>query len=584
MGVDIKAWKKILPIKSGPMKWDASGVWDEIRDSKGNERPRQLTPAPILPTAKGVDQDDGLWLRVSWEDWRHQEAHQWMPDVDARNPRNLEALSGAPIDPTCSRQIAKWMAYASRHLSTENVALATRLGWIDGKFVWTNHLCGREWVGPDVEASGDIKATADAVRMIAKLEGDAGCLALTVLGMSAASPLVRWGCTRNPILGLAQSSSKGKSTVLALALSFWGNPSTWSLQGGSTVKGAQDLATQFPDTPILLEDLHKLHADRPDMVQDLLYYCGNGQRRITSSRAQTAKGGETRKGVAFYASEYEILGGNMGGVVYRTWELSGHPMPDGATARAVAAATQSGRGAAGPRLAEFYSTYSPDHWTRLLSTDYRGGSGVAIDTASLSTGDIPAVRCLAHGLAALRLVTGVMELDPYRVCDWLIRQIGEKRTTQVDLIQAGWEALIQAVLGGSWGKQVTDNGDLRTLDENRLTINNEVIAWRIPGMDEESWEALRINISSTYAGRILSRFGGERMLIKAWAEREYIERNGTHLKWLEGKHGRVAMRVSRAQLAHWTGPRPGDLQPDERPEPLPSEPQPVERQRAFELL
>jgi len=291
MAIDIKTWKKILPIKSGPMKWDASGVWKEYT-SKGEQKQRQLTPAPILPTATGVDQDDGLWLRVSWEDWRHQEASQWMTDVDARNPRTLEALSGAPIDPTCSREIARWMAYAPRHITTESVSLATRLGWIDEKFIWTGHLCGREWVGPEIEDTGDIKATAEAVRLLASLPGDSGNLALTVLGMSAASPLVRWGCTRNPIIGLAQSSSKGKSTVLGLALSFWGNPSTWSLQGGSTVKGAQDLATQFPDTPILLEDLHKLHADRPDMVQDLLYYCGNGQRRITSSRSQTAKGAE----------------------------------------------------------------------------------------------------------------------------------------------------------------------------------------------------------------------------------------------------------------------------------------------------
>lgn len=559
MAIDLAAWQAILPSKKkGAMGWDKDGVWTESFSIDGRRKQNRLTARPILPTARGIDQDDNLWLRVSWEDWSGAERNQWMSDLEARSPKSLEALQGAPVDPTCSKSVARWMTHAPTHITSPLKPLATRLGWIEGKYIWAGHLCGREWVGPKIDDSGDIEATANAVRELARIPGEAGYLALVVLGLSAASPLVRWGCTRNPILGLAQSSSRGKSTAFGLALSLWGDPAVWTLQGGSTVKGAQDLATAFPDTPILLEDLHKLHADRPEMVQDLLYYCGNGQRRITSSRTQVAKGGEKRWGTAFYGSEHEIMGGAMGGVVFRTWELAGDPMPDGKTARSIALATQRGSGAAGPRLAEYYSAYPPEHWRRVLADDFRDSKGRLVDTSALAQGDIAAVRCLANGLMALRQVLVVMDLDPVSICDWLVQQIGTRRSTQADMVQVGWETLIQAVLGGMWGKQVTDNGDLRTLDENRLQINNEVIAWRIPGMAEESWEQLEINTSATWAGRILSRHGGERMLLKAWAEREWIQRDGAHLKWLKRDHGRVAMRVSRAQLAHWTGSRPDD--------------------------
>lgn len=558
MAIDFSKWSAALPsIKKSEMYWDAKGVHVESKLPDGKKVKRQLTSRPIIPINRGFDQDGMPYLQIAWADWSHAERLQWLTDAEARTPKVLESLPAAPVDPVCAKQIARWMAYAPAQITTPPKKLATRLGWIEGKFVWPGHLCDREWVGPTIDDAGDIAATTEAVRLLARLDGDRGCLALVVLGMSAASPLVRWGCTRNPILGLAQGSSRGKSTALGLGLSIWGNPSTWSLQGGSTVKGAQDLSVQFPDTPILLEDLHKLNADRPDMVQDLLYFCGNGQRRITSSRSQSAKGGEERKGVAFYAAEHQIIEGAMGGVVFRTWELAGDPMPDGPTARAVASATHSGRGAAGPRLAAYYSSYPPDHWRKLLASDYRDSKGV-VSTDYLAQGDIAAVRCLAHGLVALRQTLSVMELDPHRVCDWLIRQIGIRRRDQIDQIQAGWDALIQAVLGGMWGKQVLDNGNLRTEDENRLQINNEVIAWRVPGMQEESWEQLDINISSTWAARILYRYGGERTLLKAWIDRGWVERNGAHLKWLIRDQGRIAMRVSRAQLAQWTGPRPDD--------------------------
>lgn len=168
-----------------------------------------------------------------------------------------------------------------------------------------------------------------------------------------------------------------------------------------------------------------------------------------------------------------------------------------------------------------------------------------------------AVRCLAHGLFALRLVLGVQELDIAAVCDWLISQIGDRRATQVDRVQAGWDALLATVLGGHWGKLVTDNNDLVMRDENRLVVNNEVIAWRVPALHpEEAWSQLDINIGSTFASRVIQRYGGERVLLKAWSEKGWIEKDRSgHLKWLIRDHGRVAMRVSNQQLIRATGDR-----------------------------
>jgi uncharacterized protein (DUF927 family) len=78
------------------------------------------------------------------------------------------------------------------------------------------------------------------------------------------------------------------------------------LPASSTGKGLQDRAIQYPDLPIFLDELQQLAEQNPIVASDAVYFLANGQRRVTSSRAQTSVGGEARHGVGFYAAEAPV--------------------------------------------------------------------------------------------------------------------------------------------------------------------------------------------------------------------------------------------------------------------------------------
>jgi hypothetical protein len=551
-----------------PYWWTENGVFCRI-----SKKVQQLTFRPIMPVARGVDQDGELYLEILWEDPFGNEQRRWLKDSVARDPAELRNLPGSPADAEKARAVARWIGFASGHIDAKAspvVNLCTRMGWIGMEYIWPGHLCGREWIGLPMEKPGRLSATTKAVRTLATLEDQRGYLALVALGLSAAAPLVRFGCSRNPILGMAQTSSRGKSTALRFALSLWGTPERWSLQANSSPKGIEDKGITFPDSPILVEDLHVKAAQNPDIASNILYFLGNGQRRTVASKdLEDTLGGQSRYGVSFYASESEILSGALGGVQFRTWELDGDPMPDWATADQVASATRDGAGAAGPELARWYSD-RVDALPQLLSEEYSRG-GLELSTATLNAGDIKAVRALAWGLRALRDVLQVPEIREVEICQWLVQRISTNRATVTDSVAAAWDALLTAVVGAQWGREVNQDGRLTVVRPEFLYHLNETVAERVTGFDASvgagaTWDGLYINTNSSFAARHRPKGTAERTLVKAWAERGYIVRpDPAHLKHYrrsgpEGAPVRVWVMVAPEQLRRWTSPDPSDIE------------------------
>ena len=576
--------ERLLPLtehaKERPYWWEATGVYCKI-----GKKPSRLTFRPIIPVARGVDQDGELYLELLWIDPFGNEQRRWLLDSVARDPAELRNLPGSPADASKAREVARWIGFASAFIDREIspvVNLCTRLGWIGMDYIWPGHLQGRSWIGHPLEPPGEIEATARAVRTLATLENGAGYLALVALGLSAASPLVRFGCSRNPILGMAQTSSRGKSTALRFALSLWGTPERWSLQANSSPKGIEDKGITYPDSPILVEDLHVKAAQNPDVAMNILYFLGNGQRRTVASKdLEDTLGGQSRYGVSFYAAESEILSGALGGVQFRTWELDGDPMPNWEVANIVADATKAGCGAAAPLLAAWY-TKRVDGWRLALNEDYKLG-GCAVSTKQLNAGDIKAVRALAYGLQALREVLKVMEIDPIKICDWLVQRIATNRATVTDSVSASWEALITSIVGARWGREIHDHGRIETQDDKYLFHGGEIVSERTFG-DESSafasvqWDGLYINTSSAFASRTRPKGTAERTLIKAWAERGYIIRaDPEHLKHNRangpgGRAVRVWVKVAPDQLSRWVHADEEALAPLSPPSPTPLQP------------
>lgn len=558
-GVSEERWQELAEIL--PLMDRADGTYWWSRDGiqgKPGDRVLRITYAPILPTAIGEDQDGVLYTRLTWITPQGREVSRWMLEQQTRDPSILRDLPGSPVDAVRAREVSRWVAYASPYVTTPTVKLVTRMGWVGERFYWPGAMADRIWPHDPIECDGDVAATARALRTLASLPDGQGHLALVVAGLSAASPLIRHSRSRNPIIGLAQSSSRGKSTAARFALSFWGLPETWTMGASASAKSIEDQGCMFPDTPLFVDDLHLRARQNPESVAGTLYFMGNGQRRHLAAQRQGATlagaiGGQMRYGVSIYAAEHEILSGGLGGIQYRTWELEGDPMPNGKVAREVELATHAGAGAVGRLLAEAYSMEFAS-WGPRLDEDWTNGPDT-VDSSCLAAGDIKAVRALAWGLATLRRVTGVHEINVPAICGWLVSRIQASRSQIVDTVAAAWDALVAGVLGGAWGKDIVGGiGEgLKTYQEDELRINGEVIARREQGLFDSTWVLLEINPASQFATRITAKFGSERTLLKAWAERGYIQRSGTgHLKWQVRGHGRTLIRLSEQELIRWT--------------------------------
>lgn len=546
--------------------WDSRGVYAQPAD-----KILRISYGPILPTATGVDQDGILYTEITWRTPQKAWASRWMLDQDARTPAVLMALPGSPVDAMRQRDASRWIAYAINRITTEPVKLATRLGWIGERFVWPGAMEGYTWPLDPLDPPGDLQETAAGVRALASLPDGAGNLAMVVLGLAAAAPLIRWSRNRNPIIGLAHKTSTGKSTLTRFALSLWGRHEDATVSATATARSIEDKGCMRPDTPMLVEDLQVRYQRDPQSVASTFYFLGNGQRRHLANQKQGATltgaiGGQMRYGTAFFAAEHEVTAGLQGGVQLRTWEIEDPPIPAGdlVTVRAVERATSRGAGACGRLLAEIYSRRGAA-WGDILDQEGETIAGHPLDTTSLSAGDVKAVRALAWGLEALRDTLDVREINPHEVVAWLTGRLKARREAMVDAVATAWEQLISAVLGGAWGKEIVGSmGDLEKHHDDILAVNGEIVAWRdgfqtsrasvSDWKQDEAWEHLGINTTSQFARRLIAPYGrSEASLVKEWAARGWVERTSLgRLKWNRRGHGRVEVRISAAQLAHWT--------------------------------
>lgn len=79
---------------------------------------------------------------------------------------------------------------------------------------------------------------------------------------------------------LRGASSSGKSTVLRLAASVWGNPSTYVRLWRGTVNGLEGLATLHNDGLLILDAIGQVD---PDDAGEAAYLLANGQGKVRAS-------------------------------------------------------------------------------------------------------------------------------------------------------------------------------------------------------------------------------------------------------------------------------------------------------------
>jgi hypothetical protein len=548
-----------------PVQWDSKAQGWQV---KVNNR---VSDRPIWPVREGRDLASGaLWWEIAWNTREGVRETAWLTEEAMKRGHELVALRSAPITQQQCERCATWLTAAAGAVTNPTIDVTSRVGWVghngSRRWVWPEVGAeGARYVGEDLGEVGELAGWRVGVDTLLGLPGDKGYTGLVVLGYSLGSPFARLaGGGRRPVVGLMAQSSTGKGSVLNYAVSAWCEPRVLSQMASSSIKGIQDRGVQFPDCPIVVDDLQQLHQYDPRQAHEVVYFLGNGQRRTTSSKAQKAVGGELRYGVGFYAAESPILQGANLGANLRVIELTTDPCPDEATAKALNRATVHAGAMAGP-MARHLATHTAAQWADRIAGHT---SAYRATIVGLRGSDAECLAILRVGLEALAACLDIEAFGDQveEIVAWLAARIATQRETTVDRETQCLAALLDQVLNGHWKEDNSQDGR-----------EGQLVAWR--KVDDRGTEEIEIdgemrrikkieitevevNTAADGPARVLRDFGGETRVLTAWLRRGWLKADGRHLKvkkqWRGQPIGRV-LRLTETALAQYRGviPEPG---------------------------
>ncbi len=467
-----------------------------------------VAPRPIWIEGIGIDPSGKICYDVRWKTAHGTEEQQWLPQEAINSREELIKLPCAPISLGKINAVSDWLQACAGAVEAKPVTVYRKAGWANDFFVFPNDEI--EWLGPKRAITGSIEAWARPLLRLVN-HGEAAYPTLICLGVALAATLTRFIGCRNPILSLECSSSKGKGTVIEYALSIWNAPASMTLPSSSTEKGLQDLAMGNQDLPLFCDELHKF-LGLPHVLESYIYFLGNGQRRVTSSKAQVHVGGEPWHGAALCASERPILQSLNKGVSNRVIVIDTMPMPDAQIAAEVKRATAANQGVIGQKAAAMLN----EHRDFLVRKIKERAISLGNSFDGLNGDDASYLALIEQGIKMISSLTG-MRILASPITKWLAQRMISQRCEMVDPQEECFKSLVEmAVNGCASGQQQT----WKAYDVD--------IAW--------NWsDGLDINLKAPVVANHVSRFGGERSLLKDWYQRGWIEKQGDQYKVKRGE-------------------------------------------------
>lgn len=538
-----------------PMEWS---VQKESFVPKGNKRVSSL---PIWPEQRGVDVATGdVYWRLRWlTPKRGVVESAWLPERDIRYGEALIDLRDGPITKRTARDAAQYLTEARVAVRADDCEVISQAGWcgLNGgrRWVWPGATSGQavEYIGDPLDSHGTVAGWRKGIETLLALPDDDGFTALACVCLSAGSPFVRMSGKRSPVIGLMCRSSSGKGSTLEYALSMWCDSKTLAVPASSTAKGIQDRAMGLPDCPILLDELQQLCEYDQRQAADALYFLANGQRRITSSRAQQAVGGERRYGVGFYAAEAPILPGLNLGVQFRVIELDGMPCPTAEVAAALQAATAHYGQIAGP-MAQLIAKRPASEWmTRMreIEARYRPDGQAVADIPSLGKlrgDDAASIAAVYSGAKALASILSI-DMPIVRLLAWLAQQMATQRQNTEDRETVALHTILSVLLNQDWRDEPDDEG--KTSPRDRITLQQRPLAWRKRHVESVTGaitiRSIDCDPDHPALAPLFAQHGGKERLKKGWADRGWIDRQGKHMTIRRRDAGRV-VRFNRHAL------------------------------------
>lgn len=481
-------------LSKGKYSMGPDGVWVGY-----GERAVQVATRAIWVSAMGADPVTQLdHITVSYTDSRGNLRHKELLRSALTDRAALLALEDAPIDLGNVVQLSAWLVASCASLLDEhkNYVKMTRPGW-------TAIATGHAYLAMP-NPNGLLQAWLSALMLLVSM-GTAGYTALVAVALAVIAPLVEFIGKRNTVLASCVETSKGKGTMFNFAISVFCQPRLLSL-GASDMspKGLQDRARENSGLPIFIDEFQTLLDVSLMKAEQVLYFIGNGQTRVTSSKAQVSKGGHPYFGVGFVASEVPILNGLHGGAQVRVVSLEDAPLQTHAQATVLQAAARDHHGTFAAAIAPHLDFYRPGIGERI---EERANLWLTYYPALV--GDDPfTVAQVELGLMIIAAATGV-DLKVAEITAWFATRCCIQRTESVDQATAAFDAMVELLGSVGWGDVVDPPAD------RSIVLGGQTLGWRRPdgGMD--------VNPAHPEFKKALSSLGSERHAA-TWARRGWI--------------------------------------------------------------
>lgn len=433
----------ITGLRSPSWRVDNSGVY-RIQTIKGLSVTEWACPHPIIITERLVNADSKLVkVRLAFYDnGQWQDVIVDRSAIASRQSIVRLADTGIMVNSENAKYLVRYLGEleAANREVIPNRRSVSRLGWL-GQLEFSPYADALAFDGEAyyrdlygaVQVSGSEERWLEAISAARK-----NISTRAILAASFTAPLV--GLLNKPvfIVHLWGDTGTGKSVVMQLAASVWGNPRVLTRTFNATSVGMERLAAFFHSLPLCLDEFQTLRKDRID-VDTLLYTLTEGKSKAMGRR----DGGvaiESRWANVILTNGEEPLTTDRsgGGAKNRAVEIYiNKPLLDDAAA--TAGLIQENYGHAGPRyiaaLIQEISEHGTGEFHRLFHTVHDKHRGNGTDK------QINAVAFLALGEYSfcrfiLRMNSENARQMAFELADALTTNA--MKPEEVDLVERAW--------------------------------------------------------------------------------------------------------------------------------------------------
>lgn len=371
-------WADGAPVPPGlrmPRGWEITGEGVLLRN--GAERAVVVSPRAGFIAARSVDHDTG----EEWATITFRRPTGWdVATVPRRALMDARAMvaeltpRGAPVNSVTARELVTWWAAfeQTNEAALPAAKMMSHTGWVTPA-VYMLHEC--VWGGDADPCIGPSPAiTRVCAALTPRGESTAahgaawvtGATMRTLIGAALAAPMLKPIGLRGFGLHACGDTSRGKSTMLRIVASMYGDAAdpAWVGTWNATANALESRAARLCDLPLILDESGT--ADRAH-VQRLMYTLINGEGRGRLTRESAASAVLAWRTVVISTGESPITDERQAsGVLARvlTLDVNGFGTLDGDSVaiERLRAACEAERGAVAAAWISHLCTMTADEW------------------------------------------------------------------------------------------------------------------------------------------------------------------------------------------------------------------------------